>query len=98
MRKADPTLSLHYMKRHVGLARNGTADNMVVFLPQKQQLLVGFKIQRDEELESRIEAAGLEIVGYNPKRGRYRIRLSDEVVTNQRDIIQELVTRALNRG
>ena len=45
VRKADPTLSLHYMKRHVGLARNGTADNMVVFLPQKQQLLVGFKIR-----------------------------------------------------
>ena len=57
-----------------------------------------FKIRRDEELESRIEAAGLDLVAYSSKRRRYRIRLSDEDVIKQREIIQELVMRALNRA
>ena len=57
----DKRIQLKFNKHYIGLARDGMADNFVIFNPRKQQLQVGFRLRRSEELDSRLEARGFRI-------------------------------------
>jgi len=94
VRRVDPRLSLTYRKVHVGLARDGVPDNFVLFHPRKQNIVVALKIARSEELTTRLEEAGVEMLTYNNRFGRYRIRVAQEDLTRRRELLEELVRLA----
>jgi hypothetical protein len=93
---ADPTIALKYNKGYVGLARNGSADNFVYFQPRKNgRVLTGFRLEPSNELEGRLDEAGLDLAtGYDPRRGRYYIRLTEADLGRNRELLTELVRQA----
>jgi predicted transport protein len=72
----DEEVELKYNKFYIGLAKNGQPNNFVIFRPQKNSLRLEPRLQRTDEIEEKLEAAGLDVMDYDKKWGRYRIRLS----------------------
>jgi hypothetical protein len=90
-----PHLDLKYNKFYIGLAdADGKPNNFVSFRPQKSGLRLEVRQQKSEELESRIEEAGLGLAGYDPKWRRYRIRLDKPDVKKHQAFLTELLQGA----
>jgi hypothetical protein len=89
-----PGLALKYNKHYVGLQRNGVSDNFVTFRPRKAHLVIEWRIDRSEELDSRVEEAGLVLMPYDKRWRRYRAAVAPAQFVEQRDLIAELIRRA----
>lgn len=74
----DLEFELNYTKFYIGLAKSGQPYNFVIFRPQKRALRIEPRLKRSDEIEGKLDAAGLDVMDYNNRRGRYQIRLSKE--------------------
>ena len=94
--KFDPTLNLKYNKFYIGLARNGQAFNFVSFVPKKNHLLYRLRLTQGDELDRKIDEAGLDPPEYS--KGRcYRLRLTEEDIKSKPEILEELSKLAYER-
>jgi hypothetical protein len=87
----NPHLELKYNKFYIGLAIDGQTNNFVVFRPQKNAIRVEPRLQKTEEVETAVEAAGLDMMDYDNKWGRYRIRLQKGDVKKHADVLRQLL-------
>lgn len=94
VKQIDSTLELKYNKFYIGLARKGQADNFVVFRPQKNSIRVEPRLNKETQIEERLETAGLDFMDYDDRWGRYRIRLSKGDVKKHTDLLKELFLTA----
>lgn len=90
-RTFDPTLELKYNKFYIGLARNGEPFNFVTFRPKKAHMTLEVNLKQSDEIDAKIDAAGLDTLEYNKRWGRYRIRLGKGDVRKHADALRELV-------
>lgn len=94
LRTCDPRLELKYNKFYIGLARDGQPSASVILRPQKNALRLEPRLQKTEDLESALEASGLDLVDYDSKRGRYRIRLQKDDLQKHTDVLRQLLERS----
>ena len=94
VKQLDPALELKYNKFYIGLARQGQADNFVIFRPQKNFIRVDIRLKKDDAIEQKIEAAGLDVMDYDNQWGRYRIRFAKGDVSKSFDVLKELFSLA----
>lgn len=90
----DDELELKYNKFYIGLAKNGQPNNFVVFRPQKNSLRLEPRLKREDEMEEKLEAAGLDVMDYDKKWGRYRIRLSKGDIKKHAEFLTDLLRSA----
>jgi hypothetical protein len=83
-----------YNKFYIGLAKDGQPDNFVQFRPQKNAVRLEARLSRTEEIESILESAGLDMLDYDGKWRRYRIRLQAGDIKKHADVLQQLIERA----
>lgn len=86
-----PGYELKYNKFYIGLAKGGSPDNFVAFKPRKHNLYLEIRIEQSKEISEKIENAGLDLFKYDPKWGRYHLRLIKSDVQNQKDLLTELL-------
>jgi hypothetical protein len=90
---------LKYNKYYIGLANNGQINNFVIFRPQKNDnMRFELRIPKTDEIEEKIETAGLDILDYDNKWGRYRIKLNKKEMEKNKDVILELLNIAYKRA
>lgn len=89
-----PGLELKYNKFYIGLATNGQPNNFVQFRPQKNALRVEVRLSQSQETEAAIEASGLDVMDYDKRWGRYRLRLSKGEVLTYSEVLSALVKKA----
>ena len=94
----DNDLTLKYNKFYIGLAKNGNPFNFVIFRPQKDAVRLEPRLEQSEEIQAKIEIAGLEVMDYDAKWGRYRIRLGKSDVTKHEDVLKELLAMAFEQA
>ncbi len=94
VRKLDPTLELKYNKFYIGLARNGQPDIFVIFRPKKNWVSVEPRLKRSEETQERLETAGCDVMDYDERWSRYRIRLAPGDIAKHSDLLTELLKEA----
>ena len=94
IREIEPDLELKYNKHYVVPERDGIPDNFVQFRPRRQHLIAEFRIARSDELTVRLEDAGFDLLDYNTRWGKYRVRLSTGDVTQRAELLRELIHRA----
>ena len=94
VRKLDPTLELKYNKFYIGLARNGQPDIFVIFRPKKNWVSVEPRLKRSEETHERLETAGCDVMDYDERWSRYRIRLAPGDIAKHSDLLTELLKEA----
>ena len=91
-----PGLELKYNKFYIGLASNGQPNNFVQFRPQKNALRVEVRLPQSQETEAMIEAAGLDVMDYDKRWGRYRLRLDKGEVAKFAEVLRTLTRQAFD--
>ena len=92
----DSELELKYNKFYIGLAKNGQTCNFVVFRPKKSFLRIEPRLEKSDETQEQLEAAGLDVMDYDDRWGRYRIRLTPADMKKQAGVIDQVLTQAFN--
>jgi hypothetical protein len=90
----DPDLELKYNKFYIGLAKNGLPHNFVVFRPKKGFTRFEPKLKNTQETQERLESAGLDVMDYDSRWGRYRIRLQPGEIEKHREILTQVISEA----
>lgn len=90
LKQLDTALELKFNKFYIGLARQGQADNFVIFRPQKNSIRVEPRLKKRDEIEQKIEGAGLDVLDYDNRWSRYRIRLGKGDVKKYAELLQEI--------
>lgn len=94
VRALDPAIELKYNKFYIGLAKGGQPNNFVIFRPKKDWLRLEVRLDRSDETRAQLDASGLDVMDYDARRGRYRIRLAKGDTTKHKDFLAELMTKA----
>jgi len=90
----DPALELKYNKFYIGLAKNGQPCNFVVFRPKKGFIRFEPRLKNTPDTQERLETAGLDVMDYDSRWGRYRIRLQPGDVEKNREILTAVIAEA----
>jgi len=90
VRSLNPHLELKYNKFYIGLAKDGQPNNFVIFRPQKNAFRVEPRLQKSDEIEALVDGAGLDVMDYDSRWGRYRIRLQKGDIAKHADVLRQL--------
>lgn len=96
IKQVDEKFELKYNKFYIGLAIDGMANNGVVLRPRKNALRIDIKIQKSDDKTEMIETSGLDLIDYDSREGRYRIRLKHGEVAQYKDTLSHLILEAYN--
>ena len=91
IRTQDSSYELNYKKYWIGLARSGSPNNFVQFRPKQKFLKLTFRCEQSEELEKRLESAGIELIGYDKKWREYTVRVTPADFASNREFLLELM-------
>ena len=86
----DNNFALKYNKGYVGLTRDGQPNNFATLNPKKNWLRVNIRLDQSEEIQSKLDDAGLDVMGYS-KFGRYKIRLAKDDIKRHEELLKELL-------
>ncbi|HXG33876.1 MAG TPA: DUF5655 domain-containing protein [Bryobacteraceae bacterium] len=90
-----PDLTLKYNKFYIGLAsKSGQPNNFVIFRPMKDWVRFEPRLDRSDEIQSKLEEAGIDVMEYDSRWGRYRIRLGKGDVKRHEPLLRELMKMA----
>lgn len=90
----DKALELKYNKFYIGLAKAGQPSNFVIFRPKKGFLRFEPRLKSTEETQEFLSSAALDVMDYDSRWGRYRIRLQPGDVEKSKKVLAEVVARA----
>jgi hypothetical protein len=90
----DQALELKYNKFYIGLAKDGQPRNFIVFRPKKGFSRFEPRLKNTAETQERLESAGLDVMDYDSRWGRYRIRLQPGDVEKNRQILAAVIAEA----
>ncbi len=93
-RAHDKSLELKYNKFYIGLAKGGQPRNFVIFRPKKDFLRFEARLKSTPETQQFLEAADLDVMDYDSRWGRYRIRLQPGDVEKYRKVLIDVISRA----
>jgi hypothetical protein len=93
-REIDPSLELKYNKFYIGLSKEGQPFNFVIFRPRKSMINFEVKLPRADEIDAKIDQAGLEALEYGTRWGTYRLSLHKEDITKSRELLKEFMQAA----
>ncbi len=96
IKKFAPDLQLKYNKFYIGLAKNEQPNNFAIFRAQKNGLRIEVRLPRSEDVEKNLEQIGLDVMDYDQRWSRYRIRLTKEDIKKHADFISEFLLTAYN--
>lgn len=89
---------LKYNKFYVGLAKDGQPpDNFVIFRPKKSNTTMEIRLEQTAETDKLIEDASLDLMEYDNKWNRYRIRISKQDLTKNKELIANLLKMAFGK-
>jgi hypothetical protein len=94
VREIDPSLELKYNKFYIGLSKGGQPFNFVLFRPRKSTINLEVKLDETEEIDAKIEQAGIEALDYDARWRRYRLTLHKDDLTKHRALLKELFQAA----
>lgn len=96
LKEHDPSLALKYNDAYIGLARDGRADNFVVFKPQRTSLRFEPAMAQSEELDRKLAQAGIDVFGR--RGGRYRIRVVPGDIEKKNDVFRDILESAFRES
>ena len=97
LKDLDPSLELKYNKFYIGLSKDGRPYNFVTFKPKKNRLNLELKLPQSDELDGKIEEAGLETLEYSKRWGLYHLNLTKDDIKSNETVLKELARTAYER-
>jgi hypothetical protein len=93
-RGLDSSLELKYNKFYIGLSKDGRPFNFAQFRPRKSTINLEVKLPRSDDIDQKIDRAGIEALEYDTRWGRYRLSLHKDDITKNQQLLKELMTAA----
>ena len=93
-RTFEKQLELKYNKFYIGLAKQGQPQNFIIFRPTKGFIRFEPRLKNSIEIQGKLEQAGLDIMDYDTRWGRYRIRLQPSDIENNKDVLTAVIKEA----
>lgn len=93
-----PDLELKYNKFYIGLARDGQPNNFTIFRARKNSLNVDIRLSSSPEIDELLEHAGIDVMDYDKKWGRYRVRLAKGDITKHAELLTKLMKQSYGPG
>jgi hypothetical protein len=90
----DQELALTYNKFYISVSKDNKPFNFVIFRPKKSSLGVEPKLKKAEEIEIMLDSAGLDVLEYDTRNQRYRIRFSKDEIQKHGRLLKEILGRA----
>jgi hypothetical protein len=75
-------------------SKDGQPFNFVIFRAQKQALRIELRLERSEEIETRLDEAGLDVMEYSTRNRRYRVRLTKGDIDKHSAVLAEMLEGA----
>jgi hypothetical protein len=91
VQKLNPQLQLKYNKPYIGLAIDGRPNNFVIFRLKKTGVRMEPRITKTAEIDAALEASDLDILDYDKRWGRYKIRLQKSDMTKHADVLRQVL-------
>ncbi|MGQ7271658.1 DUF5655 domain-containing protein [Marinobacter nauticus] len=92
----DPKAELSYNKHYIGFWVEGRPYNFAIMRPQKNGMRLEISLPKDDETDETIATADLDILDYDKRWGKYRIKLTGETIQAKRSVLAELLRKAYN--
>jgi len=89
-------LELKYNKFYIGMAIDSQTNNFFIIRPKKGFIRFEPRLKNTEETTEKLESAGLDVMDYDNRSGRYRIRLKSEEVKKYQAILTEIIKEAFD--
>ena len=96
VKQLDSGFELKYNKFYIGLAKNGEPNNFVIFRPAKSFLRFEPRLERSDGTQEQLEGVGLDVMDYDERWGRYRIRLTPDDLKKNREILAKVIAEAFS--
>jgi len=90
----DPHLELKFNKFYIGLSKAGHPNNFAIFRPKKDWLRLEVRMERSDEMQSELDNSGLDVMDYDSRWERYRIRLTRGDIEKHKAFLTTLMTKA----
>jgi hypothetical protein len=87
----NPRLQLKYNKFYIGLAVDGQPNNFALFRPQKNAIRFEPRLRKTDDIDQALETAGLDVMDYDNRWTRYKIRLQKGDLTKHAEILRRLL-------
>jgi DNA-binding Lrp family transcriptional regulator len=94
IKEIDINYSITYKKHYIGLSKNGQADNFIIFRAKKKYLRMEIKLEKTTEVEEFLENSVLDVMEYNNRSNRYRIKITIEDIKENKEIIKDIIKRS----
>ncbi len=92
----DSGLDLKYNKFYIGIAKGGQPNNFVIFRPKKDWLRLEVRLEKSEETQAELDDSGLDVMDYDSRWGRYRLRLTPADAAKHQEFIVAFLEKAFN--
>lgn len=90
----EPKAELSYNKHYIGFWVESRPFNFAIMRPQKNGMRLEINLPKDEEIDEIITAADLDILDYDKRWGKYRIKLTASSIQAKRDVLASLLEKA----
>jgi predicted transport protein len=94
VREIDPSLEMKFNKFYIGLTKDGQPFNFVVVRPLKSSVTLKIRLERSDETDAKIDAAGIETLEFSSRYGGYRLALKKADVDKNRELLKDLMQQA----
>lgn len=100
LNELDADLAPKYNKFYIGLAKNDQPNNFVIFRPKRDMVRLEPRLDRSDEIQGKLESAGLDVMDYDSRWGRYRLRLTPDDFKSPQTLLllRELLKKAYDEA
>ena len=90
----DIPVELKYNKYYIGVTLNGAPENFIIFRPKRTFTRFEPRLAPSDALRKSYEEAGLNLMSYDQRWGRYRIELHSGDVAKNKEILSQIIRDA----
>jgi len=95
-KEQENKLELKYNKFYIGMAIDSQTNNFFIIRPKKGFIRFEPRLKNTDETTEKLENAGLDVMDYENRSGRYRIRLKVGEVKKYQGILTEVIKEAFD--
>ena len=92
-----PNLELSYNKHYIGFKVDKKPCNFITCHPQKSAMQLTIALPKSDDIDALLESSEMELLDYNTRGRRYRVRLSPDDTTKHAEILKQLLKQAYDR-
>ena len=97
VREFVPSAEQSYNKHYIGFWVDGRPWNFAMCKAQKSAMQLGIRLPRTDDIDQSIEEAGLNVLEYDKRWGRYRFKLQEADFSQHEDTLKKLLKEAYER-